>query len=518
MSEISPIDVDENVRTMNYYIFDEDRVLKNKIFTQLKLNENTFAYGLLLPKEKELTDKKGDVIGHEQVWAPVLITSDGKLIEATKEVEMVYNIKFNAIPTKLILRWSLESIKNYLEADDKVPELTPRELFEKIKSSSEKISSFREKRWYKVNSVRDGATYVFSLFETFPIKEERGLTGTGKTKEMKRSKNISFNATGILINPSESTLFRETHDKRPTKYIDEAEKLFQFKKGGMESDSRVELINGSYSKGSSIPRVEKIKEKFVVVYYDVYSPTTIGSINGLYGATEGRAITQIHTRSLDNDSRGEIEVYDNDPEWRMIRDNLYLFGLKYWKQIEEIYNDTSIWKNLKLKKRDLQVWKPILTIAKLIGDDWFNEILGFACELSEMKLDDLISESSFDFMCLKALKETIQIYNETDKHYLEKIKDVFCRDKPEDSKNNIYLNRNIGQHFKKLGFTKKRDGIGTYIIADKRIFDEIVSPISPQLAFTSTLSTLSTQTSVNDVESCVDVVKMNVDKKKEVCR
>jgi len=514
IEKISPIEIDENKKVMNNYIFDESKVLRNETFAQLKIDNNTFAYGLLIPKEKDVTDKMGNVVSKEQIWSPVLITSDRQLIEATKENQLKFRIKFESIPSNLPLRWSLESIKSYLEGDDKVPELTPRELLETIKHSSESISSFRNESWYKINPCRDVATYLFILFDSFPIKEERGLQGTGKSKEMKRSKMVSFNSSDIMVNPSESTLFRETHEKRFTKYIDEAEKLFVIQKGKIESDSRVELINGSYSKGSSIPRVEKIGNKFVVIYYQVYSPTTIGSINGLFGATEGRAITQIHTRSLDNDPRGEVEIDEKSPEWRMIRDNLYLFGLKYWKDVQTIYQDISIWKDLKLKKRDLQIWKPILTVAKLVGDDWFKELVDFAVELSEMKLDEMLSESSFDYFCLEALKNTILVYG-SNKHYLDKIKESYCMNKPEEEKSNIYLNRNIGQHLKKIGFEKKRDGIGTYIIANKNIFDEIVSPICPQLAFISSYITLSTQDKGKEDKSSVDEVKISVDKENE---
>jgi hypothetical protein len=518
MGEPSILDIDENKRVMTHYIFNEDLVFKNKIFSQLKLNEDTFAYGILLPREIDIYDKKGNVVGKEQEWSPVLITSDRRLIEVTKEAEISHNIKFESIPTHLPLRWSLDSIKSYLENDNSIPELSPREVIESIKDKSEKISAFREKRWYKFNALLDAGTYVFELFNSFPIKEERGLSGTGKTKEMNRSKNVTFNSTDILINPSEATLFRETHDKRPTKYIDEAEKLFTFKKGVMESDNRVELINGSYTKGSAIPRVEKIKDKFVVVYYKVYSPTRIGSINGLFGATEGRAITQIHTRSLDKDSRGEIEVDDNDVDFRLLRNNLYLFGLKYWKQIEKNYKNNSLFKNLKLKKRDLQLWRPILSIAKLVGDDWFDEMVEFANELSEMKIDDLLSEASFDYLCLTALKEAIKIYNDSEKHYLNTIKQFYCKERAEEEKANIYLNRNIGQHLKKIGFSKKRDSSGTYIIANKTIFDEIVSPIAPQLAFISTPSTLSTPNKGKEVNNSVDEVKINEDKDIEVVK
>ena len=118
-------------------------------------------------------------------------------------------------------------------------------------------------------------------------------------------------------------------------------------------------------------------------------------------------------------------------------------------------------------------------------------------------------------MCLSALRSTIKIHPETDTHYLDTIKEVYCQGRGEDNKSSIYLNRNIGQHLKKLGFIKKRDGTGTYIIADDSIFDGIVSPICPQLVFISTLSTLSTLLPIkeeNKEKNSVDVVKMNVDK------
>ena len=53
---------------------------------------------------------------------------------------------------------------------------------------------------------------------------------------------------------------------------------------------------------------------------------------------------------------------------------------------------------------------------------------------------------------------------------------------------------------------------------DKRIFDEIVTPICPQLSFLSTSATLSTQTQGKPSKSSVDDVKMNVDDRGGLCR
>lgn len=498
----SVLTIQENKKAMLSYIFDESQVLKNKVFTQLKLVSNSFAYGLLLPKEIPTHNKRNEIVGHEQVWSPVLITSDRKLIEATKEVERKYKIKFEAVPTNLPLRWSLESIKKYLEGNDEaIPELSPEELADKIKALYEKFCFFRELTWYKVNTLWDTGTYFFDLFDNFPIKEERGLQGTGKTKSMKISRNITFNATDIMINPSEATLFRETHDKRPTKFIDEAEKLFTFRKGLMEADNRVELINGSYSKGSSIPRIEKVGNRFICVYYQVYSPTRVGSINGLFGATESRSITQVHTRSPDADKRGETEPQDNDSEFQMIRDYLYLFGLKYWKNIEDNYKDDSIYEGLKLKKRDLQIWKPLLAIAKTISDDWFDEVSSFAEKLSSQRKEDFITEDSWDYRILEIIKKALDVGQtiirpkEIRGRYKEKY-DLESERLPHE--------KTITTHLDKMGFRelrqpKDREGV-SYLIT-KENFTIIVSPICPDLTNYSSHSSHSSQSLINTKNS-----------------
>ena len=495
MFKISPIDEAKNKKNMKNYIFDEKLVQKQKQFTQLKFN-NSFGHGLLLPKEIDLKDKKGDVVGKDQIWSPVIITDRAELLEATKEIEILYNIKFETIPSNLNLRWSLDSIKSWLEGDDLVPDLTPKEVFEDVKKLYENFCFFRESAWYKVNAIWDIGTYLFMLFNNYPIKEERGLQSTGKTKTMQISKNISCNSTDIMINPSEATLFRETHEKRPTKYIDEAEKLFSFKKGQMESDNRVELINGSYSKGSTIPRIEKVGNKFVCVYYNVYSPTRIGSINGLYGATESRTITQIHTRSPDTDKRGEREPSENDPEWRLIRDNLYLFSLKYWKKIEDCYNNKTLYENIKLKKRDLQIWKPLLAIAEIIDHKLFLEIVNFAEKISLHRKEDFITEGSWDYRILSIIKEILDSGNEIirPKNIKEKYIQKFSNETEKTPHEKTITTRLDNLGFKELRLPKDMHGVSYQI--SKENYHIIVSPIS-DLSNYSSYSSYSSYSLIN---------------------
>jgi len=501
-----------NREKLKSFIWDEDKVIKKFSFP-IDICKDKFQLGLFIPKNVNEINSKGKDLGERQKQIPCIITSDREIFEINYKNLDLLKIGFDNIPAQLPKRWGLKNIKSFLDGTDKKP--VGKELLKNIIERYTKYLYKRNNTWYKVSSLWDIGTYLYMCFEAYPLYELRGLAGTGKTKENVVSSYISFNGGQIMINPSEATLFRETDEVRGTKYFDEAEKLFVFNKltKQYEGDVRTELINASYTKEGRVPRQEKIGNKFVTKWYSPYSPTRLTSINGLYGATETRAITQITTKSPNDDDRGEVDPAEdrNNKVWENIRDECYRFALYNWKEIKEIYNNFP--KKIGLKRRDYQIWKPLLSIAKFISEEDYKEILNFAIEQSDMRLDDLIPESSFDYMCLSALKDTIKNYHHTDRHYLDKIKDSFCNQQNRQDNHDIYLNRNIGTHLKRLGFEKKRDGNGTYIIADMDIFNSIVSPMCPQLTDLSTLSTLSTHLNIKDKKSSVDSVKINVDKK-----
>ncbi|MBU0460776.1 MAG: hypothetical protein KJ771_08290, partial [Nanoarchaeota archaeon] len=242
---------------------------------------------------------------------------------------------------------------------------------------------FSNDNWYSIHTLWDIGTYFYSLFVYYPLFELRGLKATGKTKIMSISRQFTFNATEEMTNPSEATLFRITHEQRPTKYVDEAEKLYTVYKGKVEADPRAELINSGYKYTGTVPRQEKMGNKYLTIYYKTYSPTMIGSINGLYGATEDRAIVHVTVKPLGKDKRGSIEPNDKNGKWQEIRDELYLFSLQNWKLIKAKYDDFQL--KTKLTNRDLWLWKPLFVLANMVEPKLFEEIKTFAESLNDIK-------------------------------------------------------------------------------------------------------------------------------------
>jgi len=395
----------------NGFIFNPDEVYKEKPFVYGDLDGSAY-FGFLLPKwvyeEVEVGKGKNKIIKTIKIQkrVPALITKKG-LIDIDDLFFNKYKTIITDIPVKMELSWNLESIRDFLS---EIPnEKRGIDIFEDIKRDYQHNLYFRKDEWYDVHTLWDMGTPFLEIWDNYPIMELRGKKRVAKTKVQKNSRKFTFNATKIWINPTESTLFRETNDLRPTKYIDECEKLFLRTPRGVEPDSRVEVINGSYSKGSVVPRQEKRGNKFVTIYYNVFSPTMVASINGLYGATEDRAILHVMTRPPEKDKRGEVEIPENArelPSAQEIRDALYYFALNNFQKIKELYNNFE--NDTKLKTRDFQIWKPLLVLAKYLDDGLYSRIVKFAEERTQIKdTDSSLIEGSMEYQILNIIEQIL---------------------------------------------------------------------------------------------------------------
>ena len=494
--------LEESKRVASKFILDPDKVYKISTFTWCKLNNEKMAIGVLLPKEDDIKDSKGRYIGKKQILAPALITSSFEIIEVINDFIPQYRVRFEAIPGQLEIRWGLNNIKEYLEG--KAPQIQKDDVINQIKSLYEKFLFFHHKEWYLIHSLWDIGTYFFQLFDAYPIMELRGLKGAAKTKIMKVSSRVTFNGSPIMTNPSESTLFRETHEKRQTKYIDEAEKLFTFIKGQMISSPQVEVINASYSKGGYVPRVEKINGKFVTIYFGTYSPTMVGSINGLYGATEDRALIHITVKAPSNDLRGNLEPSEDSEDWQSIRNYLYLFCLQNWADIERGYKDL---KNTtkKLRNRDFQIWKPILALARFFSEEMYNEVLRFAEKSTEDKGFSNITEGSLDAWLIEKVGSLLDKSNPNNEiEILSKSIRVGLPDGMNASP------KTISKKMDSFGFdgckVHTRDGNGWKI--SYSLFESRILPIYPSLASQVSQDEGNRLIIVNDGEELVNNVNV----------
>lgn len=510
MSEKAPEIQTQYDKTINEklrpYIFDESKVLDEVPFVQFKSKKgNRFCYGLLLPKY-HIDDKTGEEM---QLSKPVILSSySGDQVPIFQEIRRTDNhnlgVKFEGLPSKLPNRYSLVVVPKWLHM--KAPEVSFKEVFEIIQQTYKKYI-FCGDIWYDIHACWDIATYFYTLFNAFPYLELRGIKGSAKTKVMRVSRCFSFNPSKILTNPSESSLFRSVNDQRPTLYLDECERLFNVVKGKIEHDGRVEILNSGYDREGNVPRVEKIGNKFVTIHYATYCPKVLASINGLQGATEDRSIIHIMTRAPDDDIRGERDIDQDDPRWREVRDKLFFLGLSRWMEVEKTAIDIRE-TDLGIKKRNHQLWCPVLTIARLIDDDLYDNILSYAQKQQELSRADDLGENSWEMIALKRMYELVQCGEQT--IYLKDLADAI----PEHNRPNS--NRALARALDKLGLRDKkgRDGNGTkYEISGIDELKILLGGVSNSIL--SSLSSLSSHSSSNaNIE--VSEMKMGEDSKKKV--
>lgn len=421
------------------------------------------------------------------VWLPVVddpgqeklffVTSDRKIIPNEKTALTEKKIRVTHEGIKLLdTQWSAGSVKKFLGGYS----VDPYQMFSRINDS---YTKYLEMPVDVVNyqSLWVIGTYLFPLFNTFPYIHLWGIKRSGKTKNLIVTSLMSFNSI-FSANTTTASLFRLIQGGRCSLFMDECETLNNPER---TQDIRSILLSG-YKRGSKVQRVEKDSTgKMVVEFFETFSPKIIANIKGLEDVLEDRCIRVIMQRTL-NKKISDAEPREDNPEWRKIRDDLYIFSLQNAGKIKDIYD--SLDNTTKLTSRDWELWKPILSIASFVNKELFKDMIVFAEKNSQEKDVENITESG-ECILAGVLKEMI-----VDRPDFYKVSEItgLMKSKFEDEQgwlNNKWVGRALGR----LGFVEKRRiGNGVEYKLSPASVDDIFSRISNR----PTQSTQTTQTTL----------------------
>lgn len=236
------------------------------------------------------------------------------------------------------------------------------QLFELIREKLKYYVGLPEEGDYDLLALYAMATYIYPVFPSFPYLQVSAIKESGKTRLLNTMAKLCFSSL-FTSSQKVSPLFRFIDGNGGTVIFDEAEGI------ALEPE-KIQIINAGYSKaGGGVLLTDKNNHRLQEMF-DTYSPKIFGSINNLPPTVITRSIRiGIEKSALDiYDDR----IADNDEDFRLIRDLLYVFGLKYGLEVQKIFEEYTR-KPEGVRHRYWELYKPLVCIAECMGNKEFVE-------------------------------------------------------------------------------------------------------------------------------------------------
>jgi hypothetical protein len=277
----------------------------------------------------------------------------GSILDSIKELQkIVEECRVKSLPSNST--HFLYSSTNLLEIYEKFPNI----LYRIIKAIIDYYIDYEdEDKASDLVALWTMGTYCYTLFDHYPILNFWGERSTGKTKNLELLECLAFNPI-IGTSFSGSASFRLVEAYRTTVLVDETHQITRM------PEFRDFLIAG-FNKSGKAWRVEELKEKtFRPKSFEYFSPRALAGITTLQDILLDRAIkiTMVSTLSEKRKRKPNIQ----DDFWKAVRTLCYIFAFTYYKEVRETYYNMNIDFE---DPREIDLWKPILTLAKIVGVD-----------------------------------------------------------------------------------------------------------------------------------------------------
>ena len=289
-------------------------------------------------------------------------------------------------------KWTRNSIYKWLNDDYSVD---IKDVFNRLVEVNKEFMIYEDERMHKLISLDEMKTYWFQLFPANARTHFHAGPGSGKTNQLAIYDAFAFNPI-MSTDFSSASIYRIIESTCATILIDDFEEL--------EEKDRLSLlrhIKVNYKPFNTLRADGGGKDKkFTPTAYLSYSHLVFNNVLGLGGdwITSQRTIT---VRLLKHPGAKNKTFEQKDHKWIPLRDDLYVCGLQYFKQVMDNYYKIDGTK-VGIKARELEIVKPILAIAKTIDEKLYEEILDlYTSMVQREKVRDLVED--FEYCLLQRL-------------------------------------------------------------------------------------------------------------------
>jgi len=411
---------------------------------------------------------KAELDGRKIIY--VILSNGQVLCDSKKDVsgKIINQIKDNSINYRSdiislgIQSWSIDAI-NYFVPDGNMTPKSSLELYLTIKKNIDYYMDLKDPLDLDIISLFVIMTYCFQLFESVPYLYLVADISSGKTTLSNLIANLSFNSVDAS-NASRASLFRVVEGNSPLLIIDD---YMDLNKETMQDINH--LMKVGYKKGAIAIRMDESSKNKDVNVFSVYCPKVITNTLSLDKAIESRSFIIRLTRSFSDKGRKKKD-FDN-PKWQSIRDDISLWVMKNWQEVETTYKTLEA---NELSARDFEISLPILTLAKMVSDELYQSVKEHIIEL--VKDRDVIVDYKKDWVYLlfDSCKEIITDSNEG-WHYASKIYERFNLQMLEQFGKNTYSINLIGRKLKNSTLQAIRDEKGQkYYLSIRDINENLI--------------------------------------------
>jgi len=287
------------------------------------------------------------------------------------------------------------------------------EIFQKIVAAIERYWYHSDPRLYMVLACYIFATYLYPIFNYFPILNPQGERETGKTTLLAIIQKSCWNPTGRETALREAGLFRTIQDSRPTYIID----ITRLDPGNKNYIDIIDVCEAGTEKGGVVKRVDK--NTGGPLTFEVYGPKVIATREEL--PFTAKCIRIITERAPDMRYAMVRHRLEEDPIWGEVVKACIRGAINYWEDVLNAYR--MLEPTPRLHGRNFNYWAPILAVCKACMPEWYKELIDYAEEYaSTQTVEDAISEVENALLRI-LLDEKGETYTATLRELTDKVKE-----------------------------------------------------------------------------------------------
>jgi len=424
---------------------------------------------------------------HENKIFTGIITDSGKIFvdlgkdnnQISKEFGLFYKYDFEH--EMLDNYFSIDGVKRFRDGERH----SLKTLYDQIVAINKKYMYYVDEEYHLTVALDIIASYFLPCFQTFGRSFLESEKGSGKTKQCTIYKKLCCNSL-MSNDTSKAAFFRIMESTCGTLIIDDFDSISDDQKNDV-----LQHYKTGYKNSSKTIRAGDSKSRKLDSFRN-YGHVVMNNTSGLDDISSDRSK---FLRLLKTDKpQTNYNINENDSFWKELSQKLYMCGLSEWKSVQKQYDGLKS----SLKARELEVMRPILSIAKIISDELFEQLESFwKDKFRENKMTD--NQTDWNYLAVTYF-ETNNFYDlnvkgtDITKYILEQ---CYSDDKTKE-KHRHGISIFIGKVFNNLPIIEKNtiQGANHYKVKNKKKYLEYLNVKGWSSKSNSTLSSTKTSSRV----------------------